>query len=92
MISKIRQSFRVVGGLEVVAAFIAIGWGLNRLQQVAEKRQEHLDALQSNLQDVGEDLRRTVAERNLLAADDRRVEPHPAREDVDPLGRGDSDV
>ncbi len=83
MFQHLRKAIASPHGLAMLLPLFAISWGLGRLAALAEQLQADVDDLAEQRAGLEEALQATLAEQAAAPAAD-----YPAREDVDPLGRG----
>lgn len=89
MLAKIRKALAQRDGLTLVAATVAIGWGLGTLARLAEERQAHLE----HLADVEAELLASIRTNGEAVAEQRAAAAaYPGPDDVDPLGRAATDI
>jgi len=89
MLKTARASLSATGGLSVLVACLAIGWGLSTLQKVAKERTDHLDRLAEAEAEQMERLQALARQRH-PSAPRAQAEPqeYPAAADLDPPACG----
>lgn len=101
MLKKIRETLAAVGGTQAVLALAAIGWGLSKLQSIADERTAHLEALaeaaaeqEAALRDLamqrhpaGKGRTHTMGDGTFVDDPENDTVVYPAPADLDPLGQ-----